>query len=169
MLEPKIPLSADERTMLNAYLNYYRWAIFETAEGLDADQMSQRLEPSTLTLGGIMHHLAMVEQWWFSEVLANNPRSEPWASAPWKEDRDWDLNVAAELQPDLIRFRYQKAIDRSVELEAAAKSLDVTTVRMRDNEPFSLRWILVHMIEETARHAGHADLIRESIDGKTAS
>jgi len=169
MDQPPIPKSADERTMLNAFLNYYRAAIFDIADGLDADQMNTRLEPSTLTIGGIMHHLAGVEEWWFNEVLANNERAEPFASAPWDEDRDWDFHVAATLEPGTIRNRYQLAIDRSNRLVADVDSLDFTTVKERDGEPFSLRWIFVHMIEETARHAGHGDLIRESIDGKTVS
>lgn len=169
MQPPHIPKSADERTMLNAFLDYYRAAIFDIADGLDADQLRQRLEPSTLTIGGIVHHLAVVEEWWFNEVLANNPQSEPWASAPWDEDRDWDFSVAAELDPDLILKRYRDAIEVSRRLEAEAESLDVVSVKERDGEPFSLRWIIIHMIEETARHAGHGDLIRESIDGKTAS
>ncbi len=164
-----VPKSADERTMLNAYLDYYRAEIFDIAEGLDAAQMNQRLEPSTLTIGGIMHHLVGVEEWWFNEVLADNDRAEPFASAPWDEDRDWDFTIAAELEPDVIRARYQEAIERSRALVAAVDSLDFLTVKEREGEPFSLRWILVHMIEETARHAGHADLIRESIDGKVQS
>ena len=155
--------------MLNAFLDYYRAAMFDIAEGLDADQMRQRLEPSTLTIGGLLHHLAVVEEWWFNEVLASNPQSEPWASAPWDDDRDWDFTVADELEPDLIRDRYREAIEVSRRLESEAPSLDVVSVKEREGEPFSLRWILVHMIEETARHAGHGDLIRESIDGKTAS
>lgn len=155
--------------MLNAFLDYYRAAMFDIADGLDADQMRQRLEPSTLTIGGLIHHLAVVEDWWFNEVLANNPKSEPWASAPWDDDRDWDFTIAAELDPDLIRERYREAIGLSRRLEAEAESLDVVSVKERNGEPFSLRWILVHMIEETARHAGHGDLIRESIDGKNAS
>lgn len=169
MQPPHIPKSADERTMLNAFLDYYRAAMFDIADGLDATQMSQRLEPSTLTIGGLLHHLAIVEEWWFNEVLANNPQSEPWASAPWEDDRDWDFTVASELDPDVIRDRYREAIEVSRRLESEAESLDVVSVKERDGEPFSLRWILVHMIEETARHAGHGDLIRESIDGKTAS
>lgn len=168
MNPPHIPKSADERTMLNAFLDYYRAAMFDIAEGLDAVQMNQRLEPSTLTIGGLLHHLAIVEEWWFNEVLADNPQSEPWASVPWDDDRDWDFNVASELDPELIRDRYRDAIEVSRRLESEADSLDVVSVKERDGEPFSLRWILVHMIEETARHAGHGDLIRESIDGKTA-
>lgn len=169
MPDTHVPKSADERTMLNAFLNYYRQAILDIADGLDSAQMNQRLEPSSLTIGSIVHHLANVEEWWFSQVLANNPESEPWASAPWDDDRDWDFTVASELDPETIKERYRAEIERSIELEAAAESLDVVTVKEREGEPFSLRWILIHMIEETARHAGHADLIRESIDGKKAS
>jgi len=169
MKPPHIPKSADERTMLNAFLDYYRAAMFDIADGLDADQMNQRLEPSTLTIGGLLHHMAYVEEWWFNQVLGNYPESEPWASAPWDEDPDWDFTVAADLDPAVIRERYAEAIAASRVLESGAESLDVLTVKERDGEPFSLRWILVHMIEETARHAGHGDLIRESIDGKTAS
>ena len=159
--------SAGEREMLTSYLDYYRAVLIDKASGLDSGQLNTRLGPSTLTLGSLIHHMAGVEHWWFHEAFAGSDPLEPWATAPWEDDRDWDFSAAAELSPEVIIGRYESAIEDSRRIEAAAASLDDRSVRTRNDEPWSLRWILVHMIEETARHAGHADLIRESIDGET--
>lgn len=167
MTHPYPPYASDERETLVAFLDYYRAVILDKAQGLTKDQLNARLEPSGLTLGNIVHHLAVVEHWWFHEAFLGNDPLEPWASAPWDDDRDWEMSVASELEPEVIFDRYREAIDRSQRIESAAESLDQLSVRTRNDNPWSLRWILVHMIEETARHAGHADLIRESIDGAT--
>jgi hypothetical protein len=163
---PRPPRAGTERETLTAYLDYYRAVMLDKAGGLTGGQLSTRLEPSTLTLGGLIHHLAVVEDWWFSEAFAGNDPAEPWASAPWEDDPDWEFTIAPDLEPELIMTRYQDAISLSRSIEAAADSLDVLSVKDRKGEHWSLRWILIHMIEETARHAGHADLIRESIDGE---
>ncbi len=167
MSHPYPSYSAGERDMLTSYLDYYRAVLIDKASGLDSDQLNTRLGPSTLTLGNLIHHMAVVEHWWFHEAFAGNDPREPWASAPWEDDRDWEFTVASELAPEVILGRYQSAIEDSQRIEGTAGSLADESVKTRDGKHWTLRWILVHMIEETARHAGHADLLRESIDGET--
>lgn len=168
MPHPPPPSEATELEMLTSFLDYYRAVIVDKASGLTADQLNIRLEPSELTLGGIVHHLAWAESTWFMVRFAGEPPGEPWVSAPFDADRDWEFHEAAFLAPQVIIDRYRHECARSRHAVAAADSLEQLSVRPASNgELRSLRWILVHMIEETARHAGHADLIRESIDGET--
>ncbi len=162
------PKQSNELETLTAFLDYNRAVIVDKASGLTAEDLNRRLEPSTLTLGGIVHHLALVEHWWFHECFAGSEATEPWNQAPWDDDPDWDFNIAATLEPQIMFDRYERQCHRSREVVTAADSLDQLSVRTnRQDEAWSLRWILVHMIEETARHAGHMDLIRESVDGAT--
>ncbi|MGN6161012.1 MAG: DinB family protein [Marmoricola sp.] len=163
------PHRADEVETLRGFLDYYRATILRQAEGLSQSQLAQTLPPSTMTLGGMLKHLAGVEDWWFGEVFRGAPRVEPFASADWDGDVDWDWESAVHDEPDYLRDLLTAAIARSdAVLEAAVlDDLSVTPSR-RTGEPISLRWIVVHLIEEYARHAGHADLIRESIDGAVA-
>ena len=94
------------------------------------------------------------------------PEREPWIGVDWDTDPDWEFHAAARLEPDELRQRYRDACDRSRHAMAEAASLDQQSARtLRDGRHFSLRWVLLHLIEETARHAGHADLLREAIDG----
>ncbi|HEY5683928.1 MAG TPA: DinB family protein [Acidimicrobiia bacterium] len=168
MAVPKPPREGDERQTLVAFLDYYRAVVADKASGLTSAQLDMRLGPSTLTLGGIVHHLALVENWWFHQVLLGLEPDEPWKGAPWGEDRDWDFTVAASLDPQTILDRYGTECERARAAVDSVGDLERVSVwRNARGEGFSLRWILVHMIEETARHAGHADLIRESIDGAT--
>lgn len=153
--------------MLLAFLDYYRAVIVDKASGLTDEQLRTRLGPSTLTLGGLVHHMAVVEDWWFTQVIADADAPEPWKSAPWEDDRDWEFTVAATMTSEQIVAQFEESVARSRAVMETVESLDQTTVRERDGKPFTVRWILVHMIEEIARHAGHADLIRESIDGET--
>jgi hypothetical protein len=98
--------------------------------------------------------------------FAGRPEREPWASADWDTDPDWEFHAATSLKPDQLRHRYQQACERSRQVLADAASLDQLSVQSLSNgQRFSLRWALLHLIEETARHAGHADLLREAIDG----
>ena len=143
-------------------------------DGLDAGQLDQRLEPSTMTLGGMLKHLAYVEDWWFNQVFAGNPEPEPWASVDWKADADWDWHSAAEDTPEQLRAILDDAI-ADLRPDPSTRHSPLPRVWMRSvrcpagaipAQRFNLRWIVVHMIEEYARHNGHADLIRESIDGQ---
>ncbi|MGZ4758076.1 MAG: mycothiol transferase, partial [Acidimicrobiales bacterium] len=122
-----------------------------------------------LTLAGLIKHLALVEDTWFVERMDGRPRPEPWLSAPFDDDPDWDFHSATDDTPDELLALYRAACDRSRAVVAGHDDLGALSVAQGrgDEGHFSLRWILLHMIEETARHNGHADLLRESIDGLT--
>ncbi len=166
------PLTAGEAPTLVAYLNYHRDTLRMKTAGLTAEQLGARLAPSTMTLGGMLKHLALVEDYWFSVILMGNDEAEPWNSADWNSDRDWEWHTAVDDDPEQLRALFDEAVaasDRILERALAEDGLDRLSVKdSRQVEgKFSLRWIVVHMIEEYARHNGHADLIRESIDGVT--
>ncbi len=154
--------------MLLAFLDFQRAVMIDKASGLTQEQWGHRLEPSTMTLSGMIYHLTIVEESWFVDRFSGEGLGEPWASVDWEADRDWEWNIAPTLDPEFVLDAYRRAIERSNEIVAATDTLDALSAQTGGdtNEPWSLRWILVHMIEETARHAGHADLIRESIDGE---
>jgi hypothetical protein len=159
--------SGPELQQLCAFLDFQRETVLLKAEGLDAPQFGQTLPPSKLTIGGLLNHLALVEDSWFRERFAGLPEDELWAGVDWKADPDFEFRTGGELDPDEVRQRYRDACDRSREVVAAAESLDQLSAGVsRDGSHWDLRWVLIHMIEETARHAGHADFIRESIDGE---
>jgi uncharacterized damage-inducible protein DinB len=158
------PLDAPEEETLSAFLDYYRALILDKAGGLSHAQLHQTLGPSTLTLGSLVHHLALAEHYWFYETFAGGNPIEPWAGRT--EDEDWELTIAPDLDTNVIFGRYTEACDRSRAIVERAGSLEELGARESWDRECSLRWILIHMIEETARHAGHADLIRESIDGE---
>jgi hypothetical protein len=125
--------------------------------------------PSSLTLAGLVKHLALVEDSWFQDRFLDRGLPEPWASAPFDDDRDWELNSAGADEPDALLALYAAACERSRAAVAELGDLSARSVKptLPEREPFSLRWVLMHMIEETAQHCGHADLIREAIDGTT--
>jgi uncharacterized damage-inducible protein DinB len=154
-----------ELQQLTAFLDFQRETVLLKTEGLDRGQLAQPLPPSTLTLAGLVNHLALVEDNWFRVRFAGLPEDPLWNAVDWDADRDYEFRTGAELDPEQLRQRYRDACERSREVVAAA-ALDQLSVAT-DGEGLrrDLRWIMLHMIEETARHAGHADLIRESIDG----
>ena len=160
------PNTGPEISQLPAYLDQQREAMLRKTEGLTREQLAQTLPPSSLTLGGLLNHLALVEDSWFRKRFAGLPADEAWAGVDWDADPDWEFRTAADLAPDELRERYRQACARSREVVARAGSLDQLSAQpRRAGGHFDLRWVLLHMLEETARHAGHADLIRESIDG----
>ncbi len=167
------PLALDEVASLRAFLDYHRDTLRMKTEGLDAAQLNATHPPSTMTLGGMLKHLALVEDNWFSVVLLGNDDAEPWNSVDWNADRDWEWHTAAEDEPGWLRSLFDESVvaaDRCIDQALAQGGLGQLSVRESRHEGegrFSLRWILLHMIEEYARHNGHADLIRESIDGQT--
>lgn len=159
-----------EAETLQDFLDFHRQTMRMKTAGLDAAQLDQPLAPSTMTLGGMLKHLALVEQWWFHCVFAGHEYEEPFASVDWKADDDWDWHSAADDTPEDLRGLFDAEVARSEHIVAEALnrgSLDQLSVRRsRTGDSFNLRWILVHMIEEYSRHNGHADLIRESVDGE---
>jgi uncharacterized damage-inducible protein DinB len=163
---PRAPYAGDERATLLGFLDRHRATFRWKAGGLDRGQLDQSLPPSDLTLGGMVKHLAFVEDWWFGRML-QGVQVEPWVSVDWRADGDWDWHSAADDTPEQLWELYDDAVRRSEHAVRNSESLDsVAELRTHGtDEPISLRWILVHMIEEYARHNGHADLIRQSIDG----
>ena len=157
---------ANERDALAQYLDYQRETVLLKAEGLNQEQLAQRIPTSALTLAGILYHLALNEESWMEVRFLGLPEREEWAGVDWDADPDWEFRTATTMAPDELRERYRAACDRSRQAAAAAGGLDQMSVFKGDNDwQFSLRWLLLHLIEETARHAGHADLLREAIDG----
>ena len=162
-------LAADELTSLSQFLDFHRATLVSKVHDMSTGQLrEQAVASSAITLGGMLKHLALVEDDWFQVKLLGRPDVEPWASAPFDVDPDWDWHSAAEdTAADLLRL-YDAACARSraavVEVGGDLDTLSVAVDR-RTGGRFSLRWIMVHMIEETARHNGHVDLIREAIDG----
>ena len=162
---PLPPLNADERTTLESWLDFHRATLAMKCEGLDDEQAAQTsVPPSGFTLTGLVQHMAEVERNWFRRVLAGEqapPIYDPQAD-PRGPDGGFDLAEGATL-PDALAA-WQAEIARARDLCAARALTDTGRFMGQD---VSLRWIYVHLIEEYARHNGHADLLRERIDGAT--
>jgi uncharacterized damage-inducible protein DinB len=156
-----VPLVGDEKNMLSAFLDRYRETMVWKLDGLSKEQASARLVPSPTTLLGIVKHLAYVERWWFQMNFAGDPVSFPWPED--EPDEDIDFRVTATDTIEGIRALYEQECARSREIVAAASLDDLAKDQKRGDR--TMRWIMVHMIEETARHAGHADILRELTDG----
>jgi hypothetical protein len=156
---------ADERASLEQWLAYHRATLLMKCAGLTGEQLALRpAKPSGLSLLGLVRHMAEVERWWFRTLFDGQkdlgdlycPDDEP--------DGDFDLVDAAAAEADFAVFaRECELADRA----AAGRSLDETFAHPRRGGPIDLRWVYVHMIEEYARHNGHADLLRELTDGVT--
>jgi uncharacterized damage-inducible protein DinB len=160
------PATGSEAEQLHAFLDYHRATLQQKTAGLDAAGLSATLPPSTMTLAGLLKHMALVEDNWFSVFLRGNDPIEPWASAPWDDDRDWEWHTAVHDDPDDLRAGHAAAAERSRELVEGVDLDTLSVGRLRGSgEQTTLRWIVLHMIEEYARHNGHADLLRESVDG----
>lgn len=165
------PVAGDEAATLLGFLDYQRATLAWKVRGLDAAALQATVAPSDLTLGGLLKHLALVEDHWFAETLLDLPPSPPWDAVDWSADRDWDFHSAADDDPQQLLDLWSTTVERSrrtVDRLLAQDGLDHLAARSwSDGRTPSLRWILVHLIEEYARHNGHADLLRESVDGST--
>ena len=162
---PLPPLNADERATLEGWLDFHRVTLAMKCEGLDDGQAAAvSAPPSGLTLTGLVQHMAEVERNWFRRVLAGEqapPIYDPQAD-PDGPDGGFDLAAGATLRDALATWHAEIAAARK---QCAERELADTGRFMQQD--VSLRWIYVHMIEEYARHNGHADLLRERIDGLT--
>ncbi|WP_187978049.1 DinB family protein [Mycetocola sp. JXN-3] len=157
--------SGDERTILVSLLDYHRATMLDKTAGLDAAQLAARTTVSTLTLGGLLRHLTYVEDIWLVRRFRGEDMPEPWASAPWSDDPDWELTSAAGLSPETLRSDYVAAIERSRAVLSEADFDALAAVPDQHGAVWNLRGIIAHLIEETAQHNGHADIIREALDG----
>lgn len=152
-----------EREQLNGFLDFLRGTVVLKATGLTDEQARRSLVPSELTtVAGLVSHLTYVEQYWFGQVLDNQPD-------PWKEriaaDPDAEFRAALDIPIEQLLAEYEAECQRNRELVA---KLDLSaTGTTAKGQPVNTRWVLIHMIEETGRHAGHLDLLRELLDGST--
>jgi hypothetical protein len=161
------PLNSDERTTLESWLDFHRATLARKCEGLgDAQAATASVPPSAITLTGLVRHMAEVERNWFRRVLAGEhapPIYDPMAD-PDGPDGGFELARDATLGDALATWREEVACARK---HCATRDLGDTG--RFTGQDVSLRWIYVHMIEEYARHNGHADLLRERIDGVTGA
>jgi hypothetical protein len=156
------PLTGDDRPILEGFLNWERATLLNVCAGLTGEQLARRPVPSSnLSLLGLVRHLAKVERIWFRQRAAGQPVGPMYDPSRGK-DADFDDGVAAEARADIERLQAEWRLAReAVGGMAFGDTFDV------GGEAFSLRMVYVHMIGEYARHNGHADLLRESIDGVT--
>ena len=163
------PLAGDEIATLLGSLERQRATLAWKCGGLDADGLGARLLPSAITLGGLLKHLALVEDDYFSHRLFDRKLGPPWDEVDWDVDPDWEWRSAAEDSPEELRSLWNGAVARShasVREALANGGLDqLGRLTTPSGASPSLRRVLIDLIEEYSRHVGHADLIRESIDG----
>ena len=147
----------DRPTMLLQYLERQRATFAWKVGGLDGEQLRTTHPPSVLTLGGMLKHLARFEDDMSNEWIARQGQLAPWNAIDWDTDHDWDWRSAADDSPETLRSMWADAVDRS-------RAMFNRAIEQHGaSDP--ILYVLLNMIEEYARHNGHADLIRESIDG----
>ena len=153
------------------FLNYQRATLAWKSQGLDSDGLRASVGPSTITLGGLLKHLAFVEDYWFSRRLHGHEPAFPWVTMTWNTDLKRNWRPAPDDTWEQLHTQWQEAVTRSpcmINEALAGGGLDVPAQQASPNGTSpTLRWILFHMVEEYARHNGHADLIRESVDSET--
>lgn len=164
-------MAAGEVATLLGFLEYQRATLAWKCAGLDAAALDARTASSAMTLGGMLKHLALVEDFWFGYRLFGRDRSLPFDAVDWDTDPEWEWRTAVDDSPADLFALWAQAKDRAraaINEALSAGGLEFLARRpWADGTAPSLRWILVHMIEEYARHNGHADLLREAIDGQT--
>jgi uncharacterized damage-inducible protein DinB len=161
---PEPPLTAGEREMLRGFLDFHRATLAMKCEGLSDDDLRKRsMPPSTLTLLGLVRHMAEVERTWFRKVI--NGEDLPLV---WSPDGDYQAAYDASGSTRAEAFAaWEAEVEHSRRIEREAESLDVTAYNPRWGKDVSLRLVMLHLIHEYARHNGHADFLREGIDGVT--
>lgn len=159
------PAAADERAMLQGWLDHHRDTLLAKCAGLTADQLARAATPpSGLTLLGLVRHLTDADRWWFRTCFAGEDVGHLHFTDE-DPDGDFDGGSPATAAADFAAFRAEIA---ACDAAAAGRGLD-ETFTVADGRTLNLRWVYVHMIEEYARHNGHADLLREAIDGATGA
>lgn len=139
-----------------AFLSFARSCVLKKVAGLSEEQLRRRLVVSDTTLLGLVQHLTDAERYWFGYTFAGDPRHA---------DVDFDMVVEPDRSPEQVLADYRAAIAESDAHLVAAAGLEVRTAQPVGDSPRTLRWVLAHMTSETTRHAGHADILRELLDG----
>jgi uncharacterized damage-inducible protein DinB len=167
---PEPPVSSDEVSTLLGFLEFQRATLEWKCRDLDSTDLQKKTSASSMTLGGVLKHMAYVENHWFSDWLMGRDKLSPWREVDWSQDRDWDWNSATNDAPEqLLRLWHEACALSRLDIASTLENGDLGQLAKRtwpNGDSPSLRWILVHMIEEYARHNGHADLLREAIDGQ---
>ncbi|HEY2043925.1 MAG TPA: DinB family protein [Jatrophihabitans sp.] len=159
---PEPPYAGDEYPTLVGFLEWQRATFRMKCSGLSPEQLLQRASPpSTMCLLGLLRHLSEVEMGWFRSRFADEEVRVLYGD----DDADFNVTEADEESVSVAWALYEEQVERAREIVAGAALDDLTIGTTRSGDRPSLRWILVHMIEEYARHNGHADLLREAIDG----
>ncbi len=159
------PTVAGEREALESWLDYHRATLLYKCQGLTGDQLARRaVQPSSLSLLGLVRHMAEVERWWFRRRFAGQRELGDLFCSEQHPDGDFDFAEGSGAEADFATFTAECALAREA---ATGRSLDDTFRHPRRGTIIDLRWVYVHMIEEYARHNGHADILREQIDGVT--
>ena len=166
------PLAQDEAATLLGFLNYQRDTLRWKCTGLTDTQLATPLAPTTMTLGGLLKHLAVVEAGWLNQTFAGGVVKPSWFEDLDLDDMDWSFSSAADASREQLFAWFDESIEVSNRVinEALTRADGLGSLSdevLEDGGQFSLRWIMCHLIEEYARHNGHADLLRESIDGLT--
>jgi hypothetical protein len=157
------PYGGDEGAVVTWLLDYHRHVLLRKVEGITDQQARTTIASSDLTLLGLVRHLGLVEQYWFGDVFLGLSETSHWDDP---DDRDRDFHpLEGDTLADAVAV-LRAEIDRARQI-AATSSFDAPAVGQREGQLVRLRWIMVHLVEEYARHCGHADLLREAIDGKT--
>jgi uncharacterized damage-inducible protein DinB len=166
---PEPPVAGDETATLLGSLERQRATLAWKCGGLDAAGMRASVGTSTVTLGGLLKHLALVEDDYFTGKLLGRDLGSPWDAVDWGADPDWEWRSAADDTPEQLLTLWRDAVARSrsavTELLADGDLGQLARFTWPDGRTPSMRRILIDLIEEYARHVGHADLIRESVDG----
>jgi hypothetical protein len=164
------PLAGTEVEHLLGALDRLRTTFRWKADDLDTDGLRTRIGASALTLGGLLKHLAAVEDYMFTTKLAGKPMGAPWDTTGWDGSNDWEFTSAADDTPEQLYALWDGAVERSQARLAEALAnggLDqLAHVSWPDGRHASLRRLVCDLIEEYGRHTGHADLIREAVDGR---
>ena len=164
------PMAGTELEHLVGALDRLRMTFRWKAEGLDAAGLQTRIGASSLTLGGLLKHLASNEDYMFTKKLRGDPIGAPWDATGWDGSNDWEFSSAADDTPDQLYALYDGAVERSrARLDAAVADggLDqIVHASAPDGRHASLRRLVCDLIEEYGRHTGHADLLREAVDGR---
>jgi uncharacterized damage-inducible protein DinB len=158
---PEPPYAAAEQDMLDGFLLFLQQTLLIKIDGLDDEQLRRPMVPTGMCLLGLIKHQAYVHRWWFRMVFAGEDVAAPWT----REDPDADWRIEPDDTTTAIVALYKDEIAKGRAITQASADLDA--LPNMAGRPQTLRWILVHMVEEVARHCGHADILRELIDGKT--